>query len=268
MPKAQIDGLETRYELKGSGPPLVMIMGLSGNLDWWGPDTIEPLSKDFTLLLFDNRDAGQTRTLGPPAQYCIRDMAEDTVGLMNHVGLDRPHILGLSMGGMVAQELVLAHPDRVDRLVLGCTTPSSSRGVAPAPEVLAEMIAPREGLTLADLADRLIKVLFTPEWVEANQSRMPELLERLSRDPIRPDAYVRQLTAISGFDALDRLAEISRPTLVVHGDRDILLPAENGRILAREIPGARLEVFEGAAHGLNVEQPERFVRLVREFLLG
>jgi len=266
MAKAAIDGLEVRYELRGSGPPLVMIMGLSGNLDWWGPESTDPLAEDFRLLLFDNRDAGETRTTAPQGQYSIRDMAEDTLRLMDHVGLDQAHVLGLSMGGMIAQELALAHPDRVDRLVLGCTTPSTPRGVPPSSEVLAEMLAPQEGLSLADLAAKFIKILLTPEWVEDNRNRMPELLDRLARNPIKADAYMRQLAAISRFDALDRLGGIRRPTLVVHGDRDILLPPENGRTLARGIPGARLEIFEGAAHGLNVEQPERFVRVVKEFL--
>jgi pimeloyl-ACP methyl ester carboxylesterase len=265
MARATVGELDMYYEMKGQGEPLVMIMGLSGNADWWEPETITELSRDFRILIFDNRDAG--RTTGPVEFYSIRDMADDTAGLMNEVGFDSAHVIGLSMGGMIAQELILGHPDRVRRLVLGCTTPGLSRGVPPSPEVLADLTASREGLSLAELAADLLKVLFTPEWVEKNAARLPELLSRLGKNPIRPDAYQRQLMAIAGFDAGDRLGRIEAPTLVLHGDRDILVPTANGPILAESIPEAELVLFPDCAHAFNTEKPDLFIKTVREFLL-
>ncbi len=263
MAKASVRGLEMYYEVHGDGPPLVMIMGLMANADWWG-DSVKELARDYKVLAFDNRDAG--RTTGPETSYSLKDMADDTVGLMNHVGIEKAHVLGASMGGMIAQELALAYPERVNRLVLACTTPGASLGVPAAPEVLAELVADRSTLAPEELAKRLVRVLLSPEWVEANKAVLDEHIATLLRHPISAAGYQRQLMAIMQFDAGPRLGEITAPTLVLHGTKDILVPFENGRILAERIPGARLEAFEGAAHGFTTEQPEKFVSVVREFL--
>ncbi|MEW6032801.1 MAG: alpha/beta fold hydrolase [Bacillota bacterium] len=266
MPKLRVGELDMYYEFRGQGPPLVMIMGLSGHAGWWEPAIVEDLAQDFRLLLFDNRDAGRTTGPPDPGPYTIRDMAADTAGLMERLGLGRAHVLGLSMGGMVAQELALGYPDKVDRLVLGCTTPGLSRGVPPSAEVLVELTAGREGRSLADLAASLLGLLFTAEWVERNSERLPVLLGRLAEYPIRPEAYRRQLAAIASFDPGERLETITTPTLVLHGDRDILVPPENGAVLARAIPGARLVILPGCAHALGYERPDLFTGAVREFL--
>lgn len=268
MPKVKVGELEMYYEISGreDGPALVFIMGLGGDANWWDPGSLKALGRHYRLLIFDNRDAGRTTWLSEPRNYTIRDMAEDTVALMSEVGFARAHVCGMSMGGMIAQELCLGHPGRVDRLILACTSPGSSLGIPPAPAVMSELLASREGVSLTELAQRLLRVLFTPEWVAENAHRLPLLLARVGAHPISPEGYVRQLMAISQFDAGGRLESIDRPTLVLHGDRDILLPPENGRVLAREIPGARLVIFEGCAHGFTTEQPNRFVSVVREFL--
>lgn len=268
MARAKLGHLEMHYELSGPehAPPLVFIMGLGGDSNWWDPGLIKALGRDLRILIFDNRDAGRTTWSVEPHDYTIRDMAEDTVALMDLVGIGKAHVCGMSMGGMIAQELCFNHPNRVDRLILGCTSPGTGKGVPPAPAVMAELLSSREGVSLAELAQRLLRVLFTPEWVAENAARLPLLLARVGEHPISPEGYVRQLTAIAQFAAGDRLAGIERPTLVLHGDRDILLPPENGHILAREIPGAKLVIFEGCAHGFTTEEPNRFVSVVREFL--
>jgi len=265
MVVAKIGDLDMYYELDGEGPPLVMIMGLSGDAGWWEPSTVRILSRDFRVLRFDNRDAG--RTTGPASSYTIKDMALDTVRLMDHLGLEKAHILGISMGGMIAQELALNYPDRVARLVLGCTTPGLRTGVAPSSEVLKIMTASQEGLPAWKVAAQLAKVTLAPGWMLTHFWRLPGLVLRTGRHPIRPDGYARQLVAIGGFEAGDRLPALKIPTLVIHGDRDVLLPPENGRILSGLIPGARLVIYEGAAHGFSTERPRLFARTVRDFLL-
>ncbi len=265
MSYADIRGLQVYYETTGHGPPLVMIMGLGGNADWWGPGTVDALARRFRVLVFDNRDAG--RTTGPATPYTIRDMADDTAALMDHVGFGRAHVIGASMGGMIAQELVLGYPDRVDHLALACTTPGQSLGVPPGPEAMADLLADRSKLTPAEMARSLIRILFSPAWVAANQARLSEALARLGAHQITPEGYQRQLLAIAGFDAGPRLGEISRPTLIMHGTADVLLPVENGRILSERIAGSRLELFEGCGHGFLMEQPERFLKTLTGFLL-
>ncbi len=262
---AELRGLRIYYETAGEGPPLVMIMGLGANADWWGPATVPALARHFRVLVFDNRDAGRTSLAAAP--YSIRDMADDTVALMDHVGIGRARVVGASMGGMIAQELVLGYPERVERLVLACTTPGQSTGVPPTPEALADLMRDRSTLSLAEIVQSLIRVLFSPAWVAANADRVPEALARLGTHPITPEGYQRQLLAISQFEAGPRLGEIRCPTLVMHGTADPLVPVENGRILAERIPGARLELFEGAAHGFLSEQPEHFLNALTEFLL-
>jgi len=264
MAFAELRGLRFYYETAGRGRPLVMIMGLGANADWWGPGTIDALARHFRVLAFDNRDAGRSSPAAAP--YTIRDMADDTVALMDHVGMDRAHVVGASMGGMIAQELALGYPDKVDRLVLACTTPGQSSGIPPTPEAMADLMRDRSNLSVAEVAQSLVRVLFSPAWVAANSSRLPEILARLGEHPISAEGYQRQLLAISRFEAGPRLGEIRCPTLVMHGTADPLVPVENGRILARLIPGARLELFEGAAHGFLTEQPERFLSVLTDFL--
>ncbi len=265
MATAKIDDLQMHYQVMGEGQPLVLIMGLAGTADWWGRAVLRPLARYFRLLIFDNRDAG--RTTGPSTPYSIADMADDTARLMDHVGMTRAHVVGMSMGGMIAQELALRHPGQVDRLILGCTTPGFQTGVSPSSEVLGVMTADyRSGPRLRMVRD-FARVTLAPGWLASHFYRIPGLIAMMLRNPVRPAAYSRQMAAIGVFDAGERLARIKAPTLVVHGDRDVLLPPENGRILARLIPGAKLVIFPGVAHGLNVENPRLFVSTVRDFLL-
>lgn len=259
MARAKVGPLDMYYELRGQGEPLVMIMGLSATADWWDPPVVDELAKSFRLLMFDNRDAG--RTTGLDCAYSIRDMADDTAGLMDHVGIKRAHVMGLSMGGMIAQEFVLSYPERVDRLILGCTTPGR-RGVQPPPEVMAGMMTPDVDVLMAALP----AVLYTPEWVEAHPVELKAAMPRLTAHPPTIEGFRRQLQAIVGFDTLDRLGAINAPTLVLHGDRDILVPPENGCTLADRIAGAGMVTFPGCAHGFNATLPDLFLATVRGFL--
>ncbi len=267
MPTAKVGDLDMYYELRGQGHPLVMIMGLSGTLDWWEPQTVAILARDFRVLLFDNRDAGRTKGPDSPAPYSIRDMAADTVGLLDRVGFARAHVVGISMGGMIAQELALNYPDRVDRLVLGCTTPGMQSGEAPSNDVLELMTASQEGMSRLEIGVQLAKVTLAPRWILTHFWRLPGLMLRTWRHPIRPDAYARQMGAIGGFEAGARLANLKMPALIIHGNRDVLLPPGNARRLVDLIPGARLVIYAGAAHGFTTERPKLFARTVRDFLL-
>ncbi|MCL6581250.1 MAG: alpha/beta hydrolase [Firmicutes bacterium] len=264
MPTVRVGELEMYYEATGIGRPLVMIMGLGANAGWWGSGVIQALSRDFRVIVFDNRDAGRTR--GPARLYSIRDMAEDTVGLMDALGLEKACVLGLSMGGMIAQELALGHPERVERLVLGCTTPGLKRGVPPAPGVMRLLAVESRGPGLRQ-AFALARATLATSWLLTHLYALPRLWRMALFHPTSPEGYLRQLQAIAEFDASDRLPALRVPTLVLHGTLDVLLPPENGRLLAELIPGARLVLFKGAAHGLNLERPWQFVRAVREFLL-
>jgi len=264
VPYADLGGLRLYYEIQGSGNPLIMIMGLGADSSWWPPRLLSLLSREFRLIVFDNRGAG--RSDKPDEPYTVKDMAGDVVGLMDYLGVERAHILGVSMGGMIAQELAISHPERVSKLVLVSTGPGGSCGAPPRPEAMEHLLMDRAATPLEVIVARTIEALFPREWLEKHREEVEELARRISRHPIPAYSYARQLEAAMSFDACDRLGLIKAPTLVVSGGKDLILPPENARVLAERIPKARLVIFEDSGHGLIVQRLDDFARLVADFL--
>ncbi|WXG39580.1 MAG: alpha/beta hydrolase [Candidatus Freyarchaeum deiterrae] len=263
MPKIRIGDIKMYYEIHGKGYPLVMIMGLTANKDWWAQEVIEQFSKHFKTLIFDNRGAG--RTDAPKSDYSIKMFADDTIGLMDSLEIDEAHILGVSMGGMIAQELVLNYPDRVKKLVLCSTTPGGTNSI-PTPQETIAVLMERGDRTDEQMARRLVNILFPKDYVTNN----PEVIERevnhLLIAPITEDAYMRQLKACMEFDTYDRLPKINRPTLVMAGKEDVLLPYQNDEIIAKRIPKAKLILYDDVGHGMTTQVAEDFAQKVIEFL--
>ncbi|MEM4919988.1 MAG: alpha/beta hydrolase [Candidatus Nezhaarchaeales archaeon] len=260
MPKIRIGDVNIYYEIKGEGDPLVMIMGLAGNLDWWDPKMISELSKHFKLILFDNRGAGRS-DMGQK-QFSIKLFANDTAGLMNALGIPKANVLGFSMGGMIAQELVLNYPEKVKKLVLCSTFCGARRGVLPPPQPVP----------LDDLAENprkvmefMARMIFTEEFINSNPQAFEDMIQRMLRAPITKEAFIKQFYAIMEFDTYDRLPQIKVPTLVLHGKMDILLPVENATILASAIPNAKLVILERSGHGL-AEEIEKVIAEIIDFL--
>ena len=250
------------YEVLGEGPPILLIHGLGYDRHGWGR-VPSRLAEDFQIAILDNRGLGESDV--PQGPYSTAVLAADGLAVLDAAGLDRVHVLGTSLGGMVAQELVLAHPERVDRLVLACSTPGSPRAF-PTPERTLSAFARfpqlpvEEGLRLFvenALADRT--VAGRPELVE-------EILAyRLAHRPPL-EGWQAQGAAAFGFDVIDRLEEIHAPTLVLHGTADNVVDHRNSQLLVDGIPGAHLELFEGLGHLVFWEEPERFAAAIREFL--
>ncbi len=263
MPKIRIGEIKMYYEIHGKGFPLVMIMGLLANKDWWIPEVIEELSKHFKVLIFDNRGAG--RTDAPKIDYTIKMFADDTLGLMDALEIEQTHMLGVSMGGMIAQEFVLNYPDRVKKLVLCSTTPGGPHSVPTPPETIAAMMD-RENLTEEQMARRIIPLLYPKDYIKNNPEVAERTINHILIAPITEDAYMRQLNAIMKFDTYDRLPKINRPTLVMSGKEDVLLPYKNSEILAQRIPRAKLVLYDKVGHGMVTQVAEDFVEKVIEFL--
>ncbi len=265
MPFVRVDGLNIYYEIHGEGKPLVMIMGLGVDSSWWPPEVIEGLARHFQVVIFDNRGAG--RSSKPRVKYTIRDMAEDTVKLMDYLGIDRAHILGVSMGGMIAQEIALTFPERVEKLVLVVTTPGLRCGEPPGPEAMEHLLLDRSSIPPEVLIRKTLEALFPKAWLEENMDKVSRLAERALRYVMPQYAYERQLEAVMEFDAWDRVHNINKAVLVIGGGADIILPPKNSVVLAERIPGARLVIYEGAGHGLILQEADRFVSDVVSFLL-
>lgn len=247
------------YE-QGDGPPLLLIHGLGYAGSWgWGP-VLEPLARTFRVIRYDNRGIGGSDR--PPGPYTARMMAEDAVSVLDETGVARAHVVGTSLGGMIAQELALAHPERVERLVLACTSPGGPNAV-PMPEKTVRLIT--QPLDLPP--DERFRVFVRNALSEPYDEAMVEEIREHRMAEAQPlEAWQAQAAAGVGHDAFDRVGEIAAPTLVVTGTADEVVDARNSDLLAERIPGARLERFEGAGHLFFWQEPERFVALLEDFL--
>jgi len=276
-PKVKVNDIQIYYEVKGEGFPLVMIQGLSYSLDGWDLRLIEGLSKMFKLVLFDNRGAGRTGV--SDREYTMKLFADDTAGLMNALGIYKAHILGLSMGGMIAQELVLNYPEKVAKLVL-CSTGSQWCFSQEASRILSAMTElSQEELTRMILSLKFasdfpsdfvrkkpgVVILFTSDFVKEHPDLVDLLILQAAKHPISKEGWIRQLNAIRGFNTHGRLQKIKVPTLILHGRKDVEIPPENGSILAEAIPNAKLVYLEKSAHSLAEEMRE-VISLITDFL--
>ncbi len=264
MAQAKVNGIRLYYEVHGQGEPLLMIQGLGHHADFWFLQVPE-FSKHFQLVIFDNRDTG--RSDKPDEPYSIAGMAADVIGLLQELGLDRAHILGASMGGYVAQEIAMEHPERVKRLVLLCTHYGGPEYLQLTGELWQEILDVA-GLSPEEIYRKGIKYSTTPAFF-AGQTEMVEKLVRMRLEHSQPaHAFQRQFSAASQFCSKDRLSRIEAPTLVLAGREDRVVPPELVERLAGAIPNAKLQVIDGAAHLLFVEQSEKVNRLIVDFLKG
>ena len=240
-----------------------MINGLGLNLDNWDPRLVNELSRQFRLIAFDNRGAGRTDM--SDKEYNIKLFADDTAGLMEALGISKAHVLGLSMGGMVAQELALKYPENVSKLVL-CSTHNGGLNVVQPSQKVVKMLATGVSAMSKDEWRRIfLPLMFTADFIEKNPDFMEIVTQRFFRHPSSREAYTRQLVAIQDFDAHDRLRRIKVPTLILHGRKDVLVPPENGSILADALPKAKFVYFEKSAHVLAEEMRE-VLSILTDFL--
>jgi pimeloyl-ACP methyl ester carboxylesterase len=259
----KVNDIQMYYEVCGEGFPLMMIAGLGANVDWWDPRWIQVLSQGFKTVAFDNRGAGRTDV--SDEEYSIRLFADDTAGLMDAMGISLAHVLGISMGGMIAQELALNYPEKVQKLVLCSTACGGSKSVPVSQEVLTVLMMDRTALSPEQIARNMMPLLVTEDFLKNNPGLAELAVHQMVKAPISDKAYVRQLKAILNFDTCGRLLHIKAPTLILQGKRDILVPPENASILDEAIPNAKLVYFENSAHGL-LEETETVLRSVLEFL--
>jgi 3-oxoadipate enol-lactonase len=261
MPIARNGTVKLYWESAGTGIPVLLISGQATTLDaWWR--TVPELAQSCRVLSFDNRDIG--RSSHSPWPYGVTHMADDALAVLDAAGADKAHVYGISLGGMVAQELALRHPERVSTLVLGATTAGGPEAVLAPPEPLSFFV--RVGSMAPEEA----------EWaaVPYNYSTRTRRLygERIAQDiairvkhPTDTLAYLHQVGAAASHNTIGRLRHISVPTLVMHGEEDIVMPPQNGQHLAEAIPNAELKTWPDAAHLYTTDEPTAG-KYVRRFL--
>lgn len=261
MPLAKSGDIELSYEHAGDGPPLLLVMGMSGTKHHWGESLLTDLRRDFDTIAYDHRDCGDSTKTGGP--FTIADLAEDAARLLEALGVDSAHVTGISMGGMVAQELALSHPERIRSLTLGCTY-CGGEGSRLTGEATMRRLA--EGMASGD-RERAIRTAWevnvSPTFA-AKEDVYATFLANGLRYGVAVPVIMEQMRAITGHDTSARLPELGAPTLVVHGTLDEMLPVENGHMIAGLIPDARLEIFEDIGHLFFWEDPQRSAELVRE----
>ena len=231
MPTVRVNGIEMYYELHGAGEPLALIPGLATDVSEWGT-IIEPLAQRYQVIAFDNRGAG--RTDKPDQPYTVELMAEDTAGLLQALGVERANILGVSLGGRIAQALTLAHPERVAKLILVSTSARNSR---------------------------------RPWWFGLAGLLSNAPIFR-SKYPQPRYAYLRQRAASTAFNCADRLGEIHAPTLIMHGRSDKIVPLEVAEELCAGIAGSQLLTFAGGHVFFFFRERQRFLDAIAAFLGG
>jgi len=264
MPKVKANGIEIYYEITGNGPSLTMIMGLACSSRQW--EWMVPiLAESFRVITYDNRGVG--RTSKPDMEYTTDLFAEDTRCLLNSLGIEKSHILGVSVGGMIAQKFALRYPEMVDRLVLGCTMPNFYH-LPPTTEVLqrmqeSQLLPPEESVEV------MMHLFFSEQFFSEKPDQLAKLKEIMlvEKREQGQDAFLRQLGAAMNHNTLDEVKNIKAPTLIITGDLDPIAPLKNSRFLAEQISKSTLAEIPGVYHAFWVERFEEACEIIKKFLI-
>lgn len=255
MPSVGLNGIEVYFERRGSGPPLLFLNGSGASLATMGV-VLDPFAARCDVLAHDQRGLGRTSV--PPGPYTMADYAADAIALVDHVGWERCRVVGISFGGMVAQELAVTWPERVERLALLCTSAGGAGGASYPLHELDDLPADER----AALAPRLLDTRFTPDWLALHPADRGLAEVMAARGSVERSEEQRrgereQLGARRHHDVFDRLARITCPTLVASGRFDGIAPPANSEAIAAAIPGADLRRYDGG-HAFFVQDPHAF----------
>lgn len=259
---AQSGDVRIAYEVHGDGEPLVLVHGLAYDRFGWGR-LPELLAERFRVVLLDNRGVGESDA--PAGPYTVAQLAEDVLAVLDDAGIERTNLFGVSLGGYVAQEVALAHPERVERLVLCSTAPGGARA-HPMPQRSVDVFARYPTME----REAGLRLFVENSLGDRGVAEEPQLVEeifayRLEHAPA-VEAWQAQAAAGATYDNSDRVSGIDVPTLVLHGDGDHVVDPRNAEVLGALVPGARVEVVPGRGHLLIWEDSERVAQLVTEFL--
>ena len=264
MPFASNGTIKLHWESVGEGPAVLLIAGQGMTVDaWWA--TIPALSPSFRVIAFDNRDTGRSSRM--PWPYTAAQMAGDAVAVLRAAGEQRAHVYGISLGSLVAQEVALRHPDRVDALVLGASSAGGFAAYKPPPSSLAQTFLIRAGAMAPEEAQwAAVPYTYGAKTRRFHGERIAADVTHRLVSPPEPLAYVHQAAAVATHDAYERLNRMTAPTLVVHGEEDVFVPPVNALVLAERIPGAELRLWPDAGHMYIIDEPRADQEIAR-FLL-
>jgi len=255
MPRLNAGAVSIDYELRGEGPPLLMINGFRRSRVVWLEGLLQPLAERFQLILMDNRGTGQSDK--PQDGYSIDAFADDCAGVIAGLGLPCAHVFGVSMGGMIAQSLATRYPDAVHGLALGCTNCGRGGSIQPDKRIGQLLrLVPNATMNAREVARRQEEAYYMPGFRESQRAVIEGLYDLVNQNPTPPHAVQGHLKAIDDFDACADLSRIKAPTLVIAGEGDPLIPVENSRLIASRIPAAQLVLLPDASHFFWIEKPQ------------
>jgi pimeloyl-ACP methyl ester carboxylesterase len=257
--KVKANGINIYYEISGSGPHLVLIEGL-GVATWLWEKQVPDFAKHFTTVVYDNRGVGQTDK--PRGPYSISMMADDLAALMEALNISKAHILGVSMGGFIAQDFALRYPEKVDRLVLVSTSAGGPDHVPMSQEALA-MFFYNEG-SPRNIIRKKLALAYTEKFMLSKE--FEHLIDLRLENPQPQHAYMAQIAAGTNFNLSDKVQNIQAPCLIAAATNDLLVPIANAYNLVKKIPNSTLQIYESVGHQFFVEIPEQFNKDVIEFL--
>lgn len=261
MPHAATSRINIYYETHGEGEPLLLIRGLGSTCDGFKAQ-VDGLSPYFRVISFDNRCVG--RSDQPQTPFTIADMADDTAALLDALDVESAHVFGVSLGGMVAQELALRHPRRVRKLALACTH-AGPRTAARAPEWAVALFNESTQKPRPEALKASVPILFAKKTIDERPELIEESLAVMENNNQPKSSYLLQLGAVMKHDAIDRLHQITSPTLVMTGTEDTLVDPRNSRMIAERVPGARLIEFKETGHIFFTEKADEVNSALIEF---
>ena len=265
---AQSGNVTLSYSVEGEGDQTVLLlMGLGGRAADWGEVFPSALARRYRVIRFDHRGVGGSPAV--PGGYSLNDMAKDATAVLDAARVERAHVVGYSMGGMISQLVATTHAERVDRLVLLSTHFGGADTVPPTTEAM-QLFDPKQMLSRGRSADAMMRfsmeILTAKGFLERAPDALKQMVDNVRAEPTTPVAFLAQMQAIIGSDRSKIVRDIRKPTLVIHGTDDTLIPTGNGRLLNERIPGSRLEILPGVGHMPMLEAPDKLAELVLGFL--
>lgn len=261
--KAKVGDIELAYTSKGKGDPLILIGGYRMVKEMWERQ-VAYLSQQFRVITFDNRGMGESTI--PEPDFTIADMAADVVGLMDYFQIDKTHVFGVSMGGLISQMLALDYGDRIRKAALGCTSYGGRFAVAPDAEVMTLLAKMGDPCMPVEEAIRLrLPITYSERFIREESQEIEKIVVLSLRHQPTLKGAQGQMKALSFFNVKKRLGEIRCPVLVIAGDEDRIMPPQNSRLIAEGIPGAELYLVKGAGHAFYDEKPDEVNRVLTAF---
>lgn len=269
IPKIKVDDINIYYEIYGNGVPLIFIMGQSGHVKHFKSSLLFQdfemlIFKKFKTIIFDNRGIGQTDD--GDKQYTIKILADDVAGLLDALKFGKVNIIGFSMGGMIAQELIINYPKKVEKVVIGSTHCGRPKYIMPSKEIFSGKSPFQEGVSPEQIIKSQISLVYSEAFIKTHPDSIESIIQNYISHLVPLEVQRKQINAVLRFKSHRRLKNIQVPTLILHGKQDLLVPPQNAEILADLIPGAKLKLFENSGHGLVTEQAEAVMNAIIDFM--